>query len=636
MNPINQRLVSALEPPPLLTCSDWANEFRYLSKESSAQANKYRTSTAPYQKEVMDAVNDDAVQTICCMFASQTGKTEMLNNMVGYFMDCDPAPILVVQPTIEFAESWSKERLVPMLRDCPCFEGKVKDPRSRDSGNTILAKSFLGGNIAIVGANAPAGLAGRPRRVVLLDEVDRFPRSAGTEGDPCALAIRRTESFYNSVIVLTSTPTLKGLSRIEAEFEQTDKRYWHCPCPHCGEWQTLRWQNVTWPEDKPEEATLQCEKCLAKIDDSQRVRMIKQGEWRATAQFNGKRGYHLNGIYSPFKCKRGYKNRLHQMAAQFLEAKHGGEETLKAWVNTFLAETWEAAGDKIDSTDIAARREDYATMPPKDVLVMTWAADVQGDRIEAEIVGWGVGEENWGIKRGYFLGDPNTSADVWRQLADFANTEFQHPTYGKMKPQIGMVDSGYATAQAYAFVRRMSPAQVYAIKGAKTRLKSPVEAPKRKSRSNALLVDTQEFKTSIYSRMKITEPGARFMHFPKDYDDEFFAQLTAEKVVTKWIKGEKYQLWENTRSNRRNEALDIRVYNHAALFLLNPNWEKLAENLKARATAREYILKPPEVKPETVATMQAETPKPNPPERREPRKAIWPKRRPGGFVGGWR
>lgn len=628
MNHLSQRLISALEPPPLLTCSEWANQFRFLSKESSAQANKYRTSTAPYQSDVMDAINDDSVQTICAMFASQTGKTEMLNNIVGYFIDCDPAPILVVQPTIEFAESWSKERLVPMLRDCACFSGKVRDNRSRDSGNTILHKSFIGGNIAIVGANAPAGLAGRPRRVVLLDEVDRFPMSAGTEGDPCALAIRRTESFYNSVIVLTSTPTLKGFSRIEAEFQQTDQRYWFCPCPHCGEWQTLKWANIVWPEGKPEEAHMKCEKCPAILDDSDRVRMIKVGEWRATAPFNGKRGYHLNGIYSPFKHKRGYKNRLHQMAAQFLEAKHGGEETMKAWVNTFLAETWESAGDKIDSADISSRREDYSAAVPAGVLVMTWGADVQGDRIEAEIVGWGMGEECWGIKRGYFLGDPNKSPEVWRHLSDFVNTEFQHPIFGKMKPKIGCCDAGYATDAVLKFVRSMRPMMVYPVKGSSNRLRVPVQAPKRNSRSSSLLVDTSEFKTLIYSRLKQTEPGPRFMHFPKDYDDEFFAQLTAEKVSTKYIKGIPQQQWENIRSNRRNEALDIRVYNHAALHLLNVNWEKLKANMESRRETTDYILKKEEI---------AE------PKIEQPQKIIKPMRhpfvlrpRPVGWIGGWR
>lgn len=612
----------------MLTVSEWANRYRYLSRESSAKSGKYRTSATPYVAELMDSACEDTVQSVCAMFAAQTGKTESLNNISGFFIHADPAPILMVQPTIELAESWSKEKLTPMVRDTPALSRLVKDPRSRDSGNTILFKQYPGGNIAIVGANAPAGLAGRPRRVVLLDEVDRFPASAGTEGDPCALAIRRTESFYNSVIVLTSTPTTKGISRIEKEFDQTDKRFWFCPCPACGEWQTLKWVNVAWPEGKPEEAFLKCEKCPAMLDDAARVKMIKAGEWRATAPFNGKRGYHLNGIYSPFKHKRGYKNRLHQMAAQFLEAKHGGEETLKTWVNTFLAETWESAGATINPDDIGARREDYATEVPAGVLVLTWAADVQGDRIEAEIVGWGEGEECWGIRRGYFVGDPNTSPHVWQQLRDFAETELTHPLYGKIKPTIGVVDSGFATQAAYQFVRKMMPARVYAVKGAKNRLKHPVETPRRGGRSSALLVDTQEFKSIIYSRLKNDKPGPRYYHFPKSYDDEFFAQLTAEKVVTKHAKGIASQSWENTRSNRRNEALDIRVYLHAALHILNVNWEKLKENMGKRGEVKEYVLKPAE--PQT--TEQAA----EHPAARPARAPFLPRRPGGGWVGGFR
>ena len=576
----------------------------------------------------MDSANDESVQTICLMVAAQTGKTETINNIVGFFIDADPAPILLVQPTKELVESWSKERLDPMLRDCACFSGKVKESRSRDSGNTIFHKQFRGGNIAMVGANAPSGLAGRPRRVVLLDEVDRYPESAGGEGDPCALAIRRTESFYNSVIVLTSTPTLKGRSRIESEFEQTDKRYWFCPCPKCKKHQTLKWENIIWPEGNPEQAFLRCEHCHEALDDSQRVWMIRHGEWRATAEFHGKRGYHLNGIYSPFKHKRGYKNRLHQMAAQFIEAEAGGEETQKAWRNTFLAETWESKFDKLNPDDIYSRREDYAAEVPEGVLVLTGAADVQSDRIEAEIIGWGDGEECWGIKRGYFLGNPNTSTTVWRQLADFILSEFTHPIYGKMSAKKFCVDSGYATSAAYKFCRSQRADVVHAVKGSPKKLKNPVEAPKRNSRSQALLVDTVEFKTVIYSRLKIQEPGPRYCHFPKGYDEEFFAQLTAEKTVSRWVKGILRQEWENVRASKRNEALDIRVYNHAALHLLSVNWEKLKANLQKQGSPKSevvnYDLKP-------TPTAPAPTPRPPQPNPRQRSGGGWIS---GGGFGG--
>jgi len=574
----------------------------------------------PYAREPMEAVHDADVRSVCLMWASQTTKTTLLENVLGYFVAADPSPILMVQPTVEMAQAWSKERFMVTVRDTPVLRDVISDPKSRDSGNTIQLKVFPGGNLAIVGANAPSGLAGRPRRVVLLDEVDRYPASAGTEGDPCALAIRRTESFWNAVIIMTSTPTIKGLSRIEAEFLQTDQRYWHVPCPRCGQHQVLKWSMVRWPEGRPEDAAIQCQHCEAILSDTDRVAMIRDGEWRPTAPFAGRRGYHLSGIYSPFRVKKGYRNRLHQMASQFLEANSGGEETLKTWVNTFLAETWTGKAETIEPLEVMQRREDYGPELPEGVLVLTWGADVQADRIEAEVVGWGLGEECWGIRCGRFIGNVNESDSAWRQLSDFISLKFSHPLYGAMQAKVGCVDSGFATTRAYEFVRRSAPAAVYAVKGATSRLRAPVETPRRRSRSQALLVDTSEFKTIIYSRLKGDKPGPRYCHFPKTYDEEFFLQLTAEQVVTKMTRGFPSRIWENVRSNRRNEALDIRVYNHAALYILQPNFVKL----------REYLERHREIK-----VRVADKPEPGSEPAKLAKRVPGPVRQ-GGWVSGWR
>ena len=629
MREITTYWLSVCQPPPRLTCLEWADQFRFLSKESSAQAGKYRSAFAPYQRGPMNDANSNEVQSTCLMFASQTGKTEIINNLVGYFIIADPAPILMVQPTLDMAEGWSKERLAPMLRDCEVFNGKVKEARSRDSGNTLLHKTFPGGNIAICGANSPSGLAARPRRVVLLDEVDRYPFSAGTEGDPVSLAIRRTESFWNAVIFLTSTPTTKGASRIETEFNQTDQCRWFCPCPQCGTFATLKWSNVKWDAGKPETARYVCETCAMELNDADRVRMIRLGEWRATAPFNGKRGYHLNGIASPFPAKKGFKGRLHQMVAGFLEAKHGGVETLKTWTNTFLAETWEEEGETITIGE--SRCEDYAETVPHGTLLLVASADVQKDRIEAEIVGYGVDEESWGIERGIFIGNTEQPA-VWSQLADFFSKTFDHPNGEKMGIAIGTVDAGYATKSALAFVRRMQPRNVYAVKGSSNRLRSPVVAPSRLSRSASLLVDTSEFKSIIYSRLKITDPGARFMHFPRGrgYDEEFFAQLTAEKVRKTFSLGHAKLVWENIRPNKRNEALDIRVYSLAGLHILRPNWAALSKRL-AKVEEKAKIA-------ETDTEHNHELPEPADRTERQParfRPNPFARAR-GGWVNGWK
>ena len=596
-------------PPPRYDCCEWSDEFRFLSSEASAQPGKYRSSFAPYQRDPMKDASSNDVQSVCLMFASQTGKTEILNNVVGYFVDADPSPILVVQPTVEFAESWSKERLVPMVRDTPRLSGKVKDPRSRDSGNTILNKQFPGGNIAMVGANAPSGLAGRPRRVVLMDEVDRYPHSAGTEGDPCALAERRTESFWNAVIYKTSTPTTKGISRIESEFEQTDQRKWFVPCHKCKKRQVLKWSQVKWEDGQPETAWYECEHCKAKWTDKQRLAAVKRGEWRATAPFNGKRGYWLNGINSPFRHKRGYKNRLHQMAAQFLEAKSGGEETLKTWVNTFLAETWEEEGDTIDTTGLLSRCENYGEKLPSGVLLLTIAGDVQKDRIEAEIVGWGEGEESWGIQHLRFMGDTEQD-DVYERFREACTREFVHPRYGTMKIAGGALDAGFRTERVLQWCRDNPDLNIFPVMGSATKMKLPVTRPAKRGR--AFQVCTFTFKLQTYARLKQTEPGPRYMHFPRTYEEEYFLQLTAEKLVKKLVKGRPKHEWVVIRPGGRNEALDIRVYNAATLYLLNVDWPNLKRNL-------ERTVEQPEQPKKTSA----------------PKHRI-PGQRRGGFVKGWK
>lgn len=582
-----------LSPPPRYTVSQWADAERYLSKESSAMPGKYRSAVAPYQREPMDAVNDRAAQTVCLMFASQTGKTEVLNNIVGFFIASDPSPILVVQPTIELAESWSKERLMPMIRDTAALTGLVKESKSRDSGNTILHKVFPGGNVAMAGANAPSGLAGRPRRVVLLDEVDRYPASAGAEGDPCALAVRRTESFWNSVIVLTSTPTVKGISRIEKEYEQTDMRRWFCPCPHCGEVQHLKWGQVKWPKDKPEEAFYECEKCRQPWDDKQRLAAVRAGEWRATAPFNGKRGYHLNGIASPFKEKKGYRSRMHQMAAQFLEAKAGGRETLKTWTNTFLAETWEEESEKFDALPIMERCEDYGGTVPNGVLVLTAGVDVQGDRIEVEVVGHGEDEETWGLEKFVLYGNFDLP-ELQNRLDAALEKEYRRADGLPFRVIAAAIDTGHKTKSVYTFCRSRHSRRIYAVKGSPVVGAPTVTARFQKlSRMWLYTLGTDTLKDALFSRLRIEEVGARYCHFPKGsgYNEEHFKQLGAEEVRLKISHGQPRRVYVKVRE--RNEAIDLRVYALAALEILRPNMAALSKQIEPQKPAAvEYQLEP--------------------------------------------
>ncbi len=568
--------LAVFEPPARMTVSEWANDRRVLSEESSANPGKYSTDLTPFAVEWMDSVNDPEATGTVLMVASQLSKTECQNNIVGYFIDIEPAPMLMVQPTIDLGESWSKERLAPMVRDTPALQGKVADVKSRDSGNTILHKSFPGGNLAIAGANAPSGLASRPRRVVLLDEVDRFPPSAGSEGDPCSLAIRRTETFWNAVVFMTSTPTVKGRSRIEAEWESSDKRRWYCPCPKCNHEQVLTWSQVKHEAPDGSDAWYECPECKAKLNDDERRSMVRAGRWVAEFPERTVRGYHLNGIASLFRHKKGYKSRLHQMVAENLAAKAKGPETLRTWINTFLAETWEEEGESVEWEPLLARRENWGECP-EGCLLITAGADIQGDRVEIEFVGWGEGEESWSLGYEVIMGDFNQPAvqeDVDAQL----KRTWKHPGGTELRVTAALIDSGHKTKAVYGFTKKRERMKIFAAKGRGGPGIPIVSRPTRQGKIRAALfsVGTDTAKDIIYSRLQTADLGPGYMHFPSDRDETWFQQLTAEAKVTRYRDGVPFSKFENP-SKARNEALDCRVYNHGALATLNISWDKLKE-----------------------------------------------------------
>ncbi len=595
---------SVLAPPPRLTVSEWTDRYRYLSREASAEPGKWSTDRAPYQRGVMDAFSDLMVEDVVLMWASQTGKTECLNNLIGYFIDQDPAPILVIQPTLEMAEAWSKDRLAPMLRDTPRLRGKVRDPRSRDSGNTVRHKVFPGGHITTAGANSPASLASRPIRVVLADEVDRYPPSAGAEGDPFALAVRRTATFWNRKLVRTSTPTLKGFSAIERAFQEPDRRryYYHVPCPECGHYQTLRWENVRWEDGDPESAAYACEACGVLIGEERKLDMLRAGRWVAENEEASVRklGFHLNALYSPWA-------RWAEIVREFLAAKEN-PELLRVWVNTILAETWEEAGEQLSPDSLASRREKYSAEVPGGVGVLTAAVDVQADRLEVLVVGWGAGEESWRIHYEQIPGDP-AGEPPWQALESVLTRGWRHEHGAELRIAACCIDSGFHTEAVYRFVRPRQTRRVWAIKGISQPGRALVGKPSRANKYGVKLlpigVDTA--KDVVFSRLRIAQPGPGYLHFPEWLSEEYFLQLTAEKAVTKFKKGRPVRVYERI-PGRRNEALDLECYALAALLSLGDTvvrnlgtWvERVREQgEKARAEAEEG--RPPAPKPQAPA-----------------------------------
>lgn len=515
---------------------------------------------------MMDACSDPNIKQVVIMSGAQLGKSEVLLNIIGYHIEHDPSPILLMQPTVDMAQSFSKDRITSgLLSTTPSLRGKVKDPRARDSGNTTLHKTFPGGALSLVGANSPASLASRPIRIVLCDEVDRYPVSAGEEGDPVALATKRSMTFWNRKIVLVSTPTDKGASRIESAYHETDMRQYHIPCPHCDHMQTLRWAQVQWHEKDATTAAYYCEECGAAWTDVQRHKAISNGKWVASAPFNGIAGFHISSLYSPWVS-------IPDAVDEFLKSRRDPMR-LKTWINTFLGETWEEQGESIDEMDLMDRRENWGEQLPEDVLLMTAGVDVQDDRLEVEIVGWGRGEESWSISYEAMYGDPS-SAELWNRLDIMLQQKFDHPTKGEMIIRSICVDSGgHYTQQVYNYARLRAGRRVFAIKGIGGSGKPIVGRPSKNNigKINLFPVGTDTAKEVVYARLKISEEGEGYCHFPVDRGEEYFRMLTAEKKVTRYFKGRPRTEWAKIRT--RNEALDCRVYATAALSILNLNLE---------------------------------------------------------------
>jgi phage terminase large subunit GpA-like protein len=562
-----------LTPPPDLTVSEWADSFRKLSSEGSAEPGQWRTDRAPYQRGIMDSINDPDVEKVVIMSSAQVGKTEFLLNMVGYHIDYDPAPILLMQPTENLAKSFSKQRLAPMIRDTGAIRSKVADVKTRNGGNTTLEKSFPGGYIALVGANAASQLAGRSIRILLADEVDRFPISAGSEGDPLSLAEKRTNNFYNRKKIFVSTPTIKGSSRIEAEFEGSTQEYFHIPCPSCGHYQPFSWDQITFNHNDLSEPVYHCcHECGAMDTEHEWKKNQLQGKWVATYPDAPYRGFHLNEFVSPWR-------KWKEIVTDFLDAKRKGDEALKVWMNTSLGQTWEESGEQVDNEILYNRRIEYAADVPDEVMYLTAGVDTQDDRLEIEVVGWGVGKESWGIQYHVIYGNPG-KLQTWQDLDDFLNKTWYKDDGTGLIISAACVDSGgHYTTEVYKYCKKRQHRRIYAIKGEGGAGKPIIAGYSRKNREKCLLVriGVDSGKERIMTNLKLEDRGPGYCHFPsnedKGYSEQYFKGLTSEKKVLRYTKGQPRYEWHKS-SGARNEPLDLRNYAGAALEILSPNLDE--------------------------------------------------------------
>lgn len=542
------KFFEALLPPPILTVSTWADENRMLSSEASSESGRWNTDRAPYQRELMDAICIAEVEQVTVMASAQVGKTELLLNALGYYIDCDPSPIMLLQPTIDMATAFSKDRFSPMVRDTQALTPLVGTGKS----STLLHKTFLGGHLTLVGSNSPSSLASRPIRIVLADEIDRYPFSAGSEGDPFNLAKKRTTTFWNRKIYAVSTPTIRGASRIEDMFEQSDKRRYHLACPACGHKQPLTWGQITF-----EPIGHTCIDCGVVSDEWDWKSQV--GEWiPEKPEITKHRGYHINELVSPWRA-------WSQIIEDFKAAKDN-PETLKTWVNTSLGESFLSEGDSIETEEISNRKETYSADVPQPVFTLTAGADVQADRIEIIVLGHGADGEVWNIDYRIFRGDPAQPL-VWKALDDYLLTPFTKEDNTTMRIRTAFIDAGYLTQHVLAFTKPRQLRGVFACRGSNSREK--IFFDNRASTQNSLkapvyYLGVSDGKDKLFQQLKIDRPGAGYIHYPRKdcFDDEFYKQLTSERAEIRYKEGRPQRVWIAQR--KRNEALDVTLYALAA------------------------------------------------------------------------
>lgn len=579
---------------PILTVSEWADRFRWLSGRAASEPGKWNTARTPYMRAIMDALSASSpFEKVVLAKGSQTGGTECVLNWIGYIVDQVPGPLMMVSPTVDLAKRFSKQRLDALIEDTPCLRTKVRDARARDSGNTLLMKEFPSGVMVLTGANSGVGLRSMPARYLLLDEVDGYPASADDEGDPVVLAQRALRTFgRRKKIYMNSTPLATGTSRIERELEGCDQRWtYHVPCPDCHAMQPLVWEQVKWPEGETAKAQYQCRACEFLIPEHMKTWMLANGAWDAEWNRGEKSiGFHLSALYSPV----GWFSWA-EAAEMFVKAKDD-QELSRIFQNTVLGLSYQEKTDAPDWRRLYERRETYpqSVVPPRGVF-LTGAADVQKGRIEYEIKAWNRAKESWSIEYGVLEGDI-PAAEVWAKLDAVLRKDWPCAGGGTLPIRVFCVDSGYESERVYEWARRhpqptwtkqtgtascRTPRTVAVVKGVDRGMSIVWSATRAdlggKRGLRIYSVSNWQTKSELYGWLRLDPPTAEeaakgatfppgYCHFPQ-YAEEHFKQLTSEVVVTTATKGGFPKRSFQLQKGLRNEALDTAAYNRAAAEL---------------------------------------------------------------------
>lgn len=629
---------AGLRPDPDQTIDEWADEHVQLPNYV-AESGQWRTSRTPFLREIMRCLSPShPCKTVVFMKCVQIGGTQIGVNWMGYIIDRAPGVMLAFEPIKDLAKKLSNEKVKPMLELTLCLRGKVREARSRDSGNNIFTKEFLGGFINFIGCNSAIGMRSTSARYVMIDEVDACPADVNGEGHPVDLAEKRTATFDRRKIFELSTPLEADTSRIEPDYEKGSRGRFYVPCPLCGHRQHLQWGQLVYSVDgvaHPDLAAYRCAGCAALIPEHAKGWMLEQGAWVHDDPDNPIRSFHINALYQPY----GWALSWPELARQWIEANEkasrGDVRKLKTFINTILAETWHETGEKVDQNELYKRRETYEAPCPDGVLVLTAAIDVQDNRLECEIDGWGVDEESWSIEKRVFPGSP-AQPIVWKDLTDWLQRKRLHASGQALRVECVVVDTGgHHAKEAYWFVRTYR-GRCYAIKGSNqpgAPLVPPRPTKPRGASVHLYHVGTVAAKDTLFARLKLTEPGPGYLHFPDrpEYDQECFEQLASEEKRNKYDRGVLTGYYYK-KIRARNEELDLKVYNLVAIVLLNPHWEKLAEKM---ARPPQIEIATDDEEPQLAAVGAPAPAPPTPFVTDRSKKPQLPRARQTNFVKGW-
>jgi len=576
INNLVKNFAEKLKPLPPMTIDKYSDKYRYLTTESSSEPGKWRTSRFPMLKKVMEAESpSDPCKRVVIQKGSQVGLTETGLNTIFYHIDYDPAPTLYIQKTIEAVQKFSKQRLDPSIKQNKSIENKLSQVKSANNkkSSSILLKNFPGGTLILGGANSASALRSMPIRILIADEVDSFESNIDEEGDPLTLAERRTSNFPNRKVIIMSTPKFEETSVIESEFKNGTMMYYFVPCPFCSKMQIIKWQNIIYKDKNGNEDLnniyLECVKCKGKIKEYHKTEMLKNGKWIMTNPEGKYPSFHLSALYSPL----GFYSWTEAVDLWLKSQRLRSKELLQVFINTVLGETYKESDKEIDPSWVRKRKEIYRSDVPSEVKILTCGVDVQLDRLEMEVVGFGSGLETWSIDYNVIMGDPEQN-HVWDQLDKYLSQTWQHESGDKIGLSCTAIDSGNMAKIVYNFVKPREFKRVFAIKGKSGWGQGYIKRPKKKLEESKVwlwILYVDELKSKVYSQLRIDKQGAGYCHFPDKpvYDENYFNQLTSEV-----LKKKKNKLEWVLPNGRRNEALDCRVYSYGALSIIKPYFDQ--------------------------------------------------------------